>query len=131
MDGASNQNGGGAGLILIDPDKAEFSHCLRFNFKTSSNEAEYKALVIITDLGTQFDNKKFRKFCNTYKIEYRFASTAHPQSNGLVESTNKTIKKMIKKKLKDAKGNWAVELPHILWVYRTTERIATGRHLSP
>ncbi|KAL5855612.1 hypothetical protein ACOSQ3_005445 [Xanthoceras sorbifolium] len=132
MDGSSNQNDSGASLILIDLDKTEFSHYLHFDFKPSNNEADYKALLaglrITKELKVrilQFDNKKFRKFCNTYKIEYRFASTAHPQFNGLVESTNKTIKKLIKKKLEDAKENWANELPHILWAYRKIERTST------
>ncbi|KAL5812048.1 hypothetical protein ACOSQ3_026998 [Xanthoceras sorbifolium] len=144
IDEASNQNGSEASLIMIDPQKAEFSHCLRYNFKTSNNEIEYETLIaglkiaqelkvkdiqVLNDsqlVVNQFDNKKFRKFCNTCKIEYRFASTAHPQTNGLVESTNKTIKTVIKKKMKNAKGNWADELPHILWAYGTTERTATG-----
>ena len=56
-------------------------------------------VAIITDLGKQFDNYNFRDYCKDLKIECRFTSVAHPQTNGLVESTNKTIKKLFKKKL--------------------------------
>lgn len=32
----------------------------------------------------------------------------------------------MKKRLKGAKGNWAEELPSVLWAYRTTLRRSTG-----
>ena len=61
-------------------------------------------MAIITDLGKQFDNANFRFFCEEKGIDLRLASVAHPQSNGLVEATNKTIKKLLKKKLQQKKG---------------------------
>src|SRR5579862_3942722 len=83
-------------------------------------------MAIITDLGKQFDNANFREFYVGRKIDLRFASVAHPQTNGLVEATNKTIKKLLKKKLQQKKGLWVEELPNVLWAYRTTRRTATG-----
>ncbi|KAI9173678.1 hypothetical protein LWI28_004761 [Acer negundo] len=56
-------------------------------------------MAITTDLGKQFDNANFREFCENRNIDLRFASVAHPQTNGLVEATNKIIKKLLKKKL--------------------------------
>ena len=56
-------------------------------------------MAIITNLGEQFDNVNFREFCEGQNIDLCFASVAHPQTNGLVEATNKTIKKHMKKKL--------------------------------
>ncbi|GJU67094.1 reverse transcriptase domain-containing protein [Tanacetum coccineum] len=44
-DGASNEHGSGAGLILIDPEGADYSYALRLNFANSNNDAEYKALL--------------------------------------------------------------------------------------
>jgi hypothetical protein len=42
-----------------------------------------------------------------------------------VEATNKTIFKILKKKLGDRKGDWAKDLPEVLWAYRTTKKTAT------
>jgi hypothetical protein len=42
-----------------------------------------------------------------------------------VEATNKTIFKILKKKLGDRKGEWAEDLPEVLWAYRTTRRTPT------
>ena len=83
-------------------------------------------ISIITNLGKQFDNANFREFYEGQNIDLRFASVAHPQSNGLVEATNKTIKKLLKKKLQQKKGLWVEELPNVLWAYRTTRRTAIG-----
>ncbi|GJW05677.1 reverse transcriptase domain-containing protein [Tanacetum coccineum] len=44
-DRASNNEGSGAGLILIAPDEVEYSYALRLNFFNSNNEAEYEALL--------------------------------------------------------------------------------------
>ncbi|GJS13018.1 reverse transcriptase domain-containing protein [Tanacetum coccineum] len=44
-DGASNEHGSGAGLVLIDPEGAEYSYALRLNFANSNNDAEYEALL--------------------------------------------------------------------------------------
>ncbi|XP_024028291.1 uncharacterized protein LOC112093653 [Morus notabilis] len=45
VDGASNVNGCGTGLILISPKNDRIRYALRFAFKVSNNEAEYEALL--------------------------------------------------------------------------------------
>src|ERR1044071_10458566 len=42
-DGASNDQGSGAGLRLVSPDKTEFTYAVRLEFPSINNEAEYKA----------------------------------------------------------------------------------------
>jgi hypothetical protein len=46
-----------------------------------------------------------------------FSSLRHPQANGQIEATNKTIFKILKKKLGDHKGDWAKDLLEVLWAY--------------
>ncbi|XP_060969727.1 uncharacterized protein LOC133036959 [Cannabis sativa] len=45
VDGASNEQGSGAGVILILPEGFKFHYALRFQFDASNNEAEYEALI--------------------------------------------------------------------------------------
>ena len=47
-------------------------------------------------------------------------------ANGQAEWTNKTVIKIIKKRLKKVKGIWADNLPSVLWAYRTTAHTSRG-----
>ncbi|KAK0591347.1 hypothetical protein LWI29_000356 [Acer saccharum] len=82
--------------------------------------------IIVTDNGTQFNNKKFREMCEEYKIANYYASPTHPQTNGQTKAVNKVIKHTLKAKLEAKKGSWADKLPEVLWAYRTTARSSTG-----
>ena len=53
-------------------------------------------------------------------------TSSHPQVNGQTEVMNRTLLKIIKAKLDDAKGAWPKELPNVLWAYKTTARTPTG-----
>ncbi|XP_021974783.1 uncharacterized protein LOC110869886 [Helianthus annuus] len=44
-DGASNEDGAGAGLRLVSPDKHEFTYAILLDFKSTNNEAEYEAFL--------------------------------------------------------------------------------------
>ena len=46
--------------------------------------------------------------------------------NGQTEVMSRTLLKIIKAKLDDAKGAWPEELPNVLWAYRTIARTPTG-----
>ncbi|XP_022157920.1 uncharacterized protein LOC111024530 [Momordica charantia] len=45
VDGSSNERGCGAEILLLAPGGERFEYALRFNFRTSNNEAEYEALL--------------------------------------------------------------------------------------
>ena len=49
----------------------------------------------------------------------------HPQTNGQAEGASKVILRELKKRLGDAKGNWADELLEVLWAYRCTPQSTT------
>ena len=57
VDGASNLQGSGAGLVLITPEANTLEVAVKFLFKASNNELEYEAIIaglrIAADLGAQ------------------------------------------------------------------------------
>ncbi|VFQ96840.1 unnamed protein product [Cuscuta campestris] len=81
---------------------------------------------IITENGTQFESKPFNDFLGSWGIKHSYASVGYRQTNGQVENANQTIVDGLKRKLEACGGEWAEELPYILWTYRTTPRRATG-----
>jgi transposase InsO family protein len=84
---------------------------------------------IITDNGTNFTSKEFKSYCESMGIKLKFASVAHPKTNGQVEKANGLICNGIKKRLlaplEKAKHAWVDELPSVLWSLRTTPSAAT------
>lgn len=60
--------------------------------------------VIISNNGHQFDSSSFRSFCSGLEIKNHYTSLGYPQSNGQVEVTNHTLLKIIKVRIKGAKG---------------------------
>jgi transposase InsO family protein len=84
---------------------------------------------IITDNGTNFMSKEFKDYCEGLGIKLKFASVAHPKTNGQVEKANGLICNGIKKRLlaplEKAKHAWVGELPSVLWSLQTTPNAAT------
>jgi len=85
--------------------------------------------TIITDLGSNFTSQSFWDFSDNSCIEVKYASVAHPQANGQVESINGLVLDGLKKRLYDAntkKGDkWIQELPYVVWGLRTQPSKAT------
>jgi transposase InsO family protein len=73
---------------------------------------------IITDNGTNFTSKEFKSYCESMGIKLKFASVAHPKTNGQVEKANglkcNAIKKRLLAPLEKAKHAWVDELPSVL-----------------
>ena len=55
--------------------------------------------ILVSDNGKQFDNSAIRRFCSELGIKNHYSSLAHPQANGQVEVTNRSLLKIIKSRL--------------------------------
>jgi transposase InsO family protein len=73
---------------------------------------------IITDNGTNFTSGEFQEFAKELGIKIKYASVAHPKSNGQVEKANGFVcaglKKRLLRPLKRAASAWVMELPSVL-----------------
>lgn len=45
VDGSSTSNVAGGWVILVTPDKRKLEYDIRFKFKATKNEAEYKSMI--------------------------------------------------------------------------------------
>jgi hypothetical protein len=62
--------------------------------------------TLTTDQGTSFVAKEVRDFVNSYGIRLLNSSPYYAQAIGQVESSNKTLVKLIKKKIEDNSKRW-------------------------
>ncbi|GKD18769.1 reverse transcriptase domain-containing protein [Tanacetum coccineum] len=67
-DGASSFDGAGAGLMLIDPAGKEYTYALHFEFETTNNEAEYKALLAGLRIAQEMEIKKVAIFLDSQLV---------------------------------------------------------------
>jgi hypothetical protein len=83
---------------------------------------------IITDNATTFKSKKMEKFCSDYNITLGHSTAYYPQGNGLAESSNKILTRIIKKLLQDNKKAWHKNLIYVLWadIITTKNSISTS-----
>ena len=68
INGASNAQGSGAGLILINFEWIVTKYVLRFNFKTSNNQIEYEALLANLKIAKELDIKNLKVFTDSQLI---------------------------------------------------------------
>ena len=80
-----------------------------------------------SDRGTNFESSLMLEICRALKIDKTRTTAYHPQGNGLVERTNRSIKTMLRVATQKNPHSWDLSLPHCLLAYRTTVHKSTGQ----
>ena len=83
-------------------------------------------LVLLSDGGSQFTSEQMEEILRILGIKHSVATPYHPQSNGLCERANATIKTMIKKLSLDNPTAWDRLLQCALFAYREVPQETTG-----
>nr|GEX18630.1 reverse transcriptase domain-containing protein [Tanacetum cinerariifolium] len=82
--------------------------------------------ALISDKGTHFCNKIMEKTMKRYGVNHRFSTSYHPQTSGQVENTNRALKRILEKIVKDNPAIWLRKLNDALWAFRTAYKTPTG-----
>jgi len=94
-------------------------------FKKIYNQSKPKA--IRSDNGSEFINKKFTDYLEKNGIKQILAEAGKPQSNGMIERANATIKELIQKSLEiNPKFDWAKNLDKIIENINNSNHRITG-----
>jgi transposase InsO family protein len=81
--------------------------------------------TLTTNQGTLFTSKEVREFVDAYGIKLLNSSPYYAQVNGQAESSNRTLVKLIKKKIEDNPRRWHEVLSEALWAHRISRHGAT------
>jgi transposase InsO family protein len=81
---------------------------------------------IVTDNAVSFKSEPLIKFCEQFHISLIHSTPYYPQRNGLAESSNKILIKLIKRLLEDNKRAWDSKIKFSLWANRVTTKKPLG-----
>ncbi|GJQ90015.1 reverse transcriptase domain-containing protein [Tanacetum coccineum] len=90
-DGASNNGGSRAGLILIAPDDVEYSYALRLNFSNSNNEAEYEALLAGLRIATKMQLKDIHGFVDSKLVASQVEGSYEAKGERMIKYREKVL----------------------------------------
>jgi transposase InsO family protein len=82
--------------------------------------------ILISDRGTHFTGKNFKKCLSKLGVEHRVSTTSHPQTNGQAETSNRQLKSILSKTIKKGCKDWSKKLDGALWAYRMAFKIPIG-----
>ena len=80
VDRSSNEGGSGAGLILVSPEGHRVHYALRFGFKASNNETEYKALIAGLKLAKEMKVECLEIYSDSQLVVYQVTNEYQARS---------------------------------------------------
>ena len=84
VDGASNAQGSGAGLILTSPEGIDIEYALRFGFHTSNNEAEYEAIIAGLNLAHSLEVDQLEVYSDSQLVVRQIEDTYEANSERMI-----------------------------------------------
>lgn len=80
---------------------------------------------LVTDCGTEFLSKVFKEVCNLLKIKQTSTTPYHPQSNGSLERSHRTLGEYLRNFIDKDPLNWDVKIPYAMFCHNSTVHSAT------
>jgi transposase InsO family protein len=81
--------------------------------------------MLTIDQGSLFMSHQVSEFAESLKIKLLSSLPYYAQANGQAESSNKTLIKLIKKKIEENPKRWHEVLSEVLWAHRISKHSAT------
>ena len=81
---------------------------------------------ILTDQGSNFTSQLLTELYRMLHVHAIRTSPYHPQTDGLVERFNQTLKSMLRKAATKENKDWDKLLPYVLFAYREVPQTSTG-----
>lgn len=82
--------------------------------------------TILSDQGTNFLSTLFADLCKLLMIKKLTSTAYHPQTNGALERSHRTLKNYLRHYVDKNLSNWDSFLPYAMITYNTSIHISTG-----
>nr|GFA07114.1 reverse transcriptase domain-containing protein [Tanacetum cinerariifolium] len=82
--------------------------------------------AIINDRGTHFCNDQISRVMAKYGVTHRLSTAYHPQTSGQVEVTNRGLKRILERTVRENRASWSDKLEDALWAFRTAFKTSVG-----
>jgi transposase InsO family protein len=82
--------------------------------------------ILISDGGTYFTAKNFKKCLSKLGIDHRVSTDYHPQTNGQAETSNMQLKSILNMTIENGGKDWSKKLDGALWAYRMVFKTLIG-----
>lgn len=80
---------------------------------------------LVTDCGTEFLSKVFKEVCQLLKIKQTSTSPYHPQSNGSLERSHRTLVEYLRSFVNKDPQNWDTHVPFAMFCHNSTTHTST------
>ena len=81
---------------------------------------------ILTDQGSNFTSALLQELYQMLGVKAIRTTPYHPQTDGLVERFNQTLKQMLRKLIEGEGRDWDKLVPYVLFAYREVPQASTG-----
>ncbi|GJZ52168.1 reverse transcriptase domain-containing protein [Tanacetum coccineum] len=72
------------------------------------------------------DARVFAKVISKYGVTHRLATAYHPQTGGQVEVSNRGLKRILERTVRENRASWSEKLDEALWAFRTAFKTPIG-----
>ncbi|KAL4082984.1 hypothetical protein QTP88_028314 [Uroleucon formosanum] len=83
--------------------------------------------VLVSDQGTEFLSRVLAETCKLLKIKKCNTSPYHPQANGALERSHRTLGEYLRHFVDKYQMNWDTFIPYAMFVFNSSEHRSTGK----
>uniref|UniRef100_A0A670JIX6 Gypsy retrotransposon integrase-like protein 1 n=1 Tax=Podarcis muralis TaxID=64176 RepID=A0A670JIX6_PODMU len=81
---------------------------------------------VVSDRGTQFTSRFWRKLMGLLQVEVSFTTARHPETNGQAERANAVLQQYLRCYVSQKQNDWVDKLALAEFAYNSSENVSTG-----
>jgi transposase InsO family protein len=110
-------------FFIAIPIPNQEANTIAKNFTTEINCKFGMPQTVLTDQGTNFESAIFRETCKLLKIKKIHGTSFHPQTNGSLERTHRTLAEYRRSFINRDRDNWDEFLPFAAFTYSVVQHL--------